>query len=302
MINCAGDSLDLGRRFGIFHYFKGFYPEVLMVRHLLYVSTIIFLLIFTGLAVLPGCKGDPNNAAIPSYVDQGQDRPVNTITSINVEPVGTNMTVGGLQQYQAFARYVDGTVEKVTDNVEWYTDSTVIGVFEPGGGRFLAQNPGVAVIRCRMLKGDGTYLVSAGAYANSYYPDADVPPAMVLNPEVQGVPAGVLVNWSQNVTDGDLAGYNVWRTQVSNAHYSTDFGRVNQAPIIFPPFIDKTVLAGWYYYRITAEDLLGLHSVPSKEVAIFVTSPGEAHYGNAYDGVQNSLQEQQYKDAFSTAF
>jgi hypothetical protein len=274
-----------------------------MVRHLIHVSTCIASLLLLGIVFMTGCLGNPDNATIPGYVDINHGKHVaNDILAINVEPVGTNITVGGLQQYHAFARYIDGTVLEVTNSVEWYTESTGIGMFEPGGGRFLARNPGVAVIRCRMSKGDGTYFISAGAYANSYYPNADVPPAVVMNPMVQAVSEGVLVNWSLNQTDGDLAGYNIWRTQVSNAHYSTDFGKVNVAPIIFPPYTDKTVVSGWYYYRITAEDLLGLHSAPSKEVAVYVTYDGDPHYGGAYDGNQNSFQEQQYKEAFSTAF
>lgn len=275
-----------------------------MVRQFMHVLTCIAGLILIGIATASmGCLGSPDNATVPGYVDYNNgNRQVNSIVSINVEPLGTNITTGGLQKYRAYAHYADGTVQEVTVNVEWYTENPVIGIFEAGGGRFFAKNPGVAVIRCRMAKGDGTFIVSSAAYANSYNPNADVPPAAVMNPSVTWVPEGVLVNWSLNQTDGDLAGYNIWRTQVSNAHYSTDFGRVNEAPIIFPPYIDKTVVSGWYYYRITAEDLLGLHSLPSEEVAIFVTNPGEAHYGGAYDGVQNSLQERHYKDSFSTAF
>jgi hypothetical protein len=111
---------------------------------------------------------------------------------------------------------------------------------------------------------------------------------------------GVRVNWDINMTDGDMAGYNIWRTQVSAAHYASDFGRVNGAPVLYPPFLDSTVVSGWYYYRVTAEDILGLNSAPSEEVAVFIA--GVVHYGGGYDAGTTTTEENNYKDAFSTAF
>lgn len=245
-----------------------------MTRYVLWISIPTLAVLFSIFLCILGCQGSPDNAATPPYVNMNpEDTPPNTIQAIYIEPVGVNLTVGGLQQFQSIAHHQDGTTEDVTNNVEWYTQDTSVGVFELTGGRFLAQHPGVAVVRCRVQLNSGEFLISAGAYVNSYNPDEDVPPAVVLNPSVHASPEGVAVWWDLNATDGDMAGYNVWRTQVSNAHYSTDYGRVNQALVLYPPFLDKTVIYGWYYYRVTAEDLLGLHSAPSEEVPIFVPKP-----------------------------
>jgi hypothetical protein len=274
-----------------------------MTRRVLCISIPTLVVLFSIFLCILGCQGSPDNAAVPGYFNMNPgDTPTNIIQVVYIEPVGVNLTVGGLQQFKAIAHRQDGTTEDVTNNVEWYTQDTTVGVFELTGGRFLAQHPGVAVVRCRVRLNDGQFLISAGAYVNSFNPDEDVPPAVVLNPSVHASPEGVAVWWDMNATDGDMAGYNIWRTQVSNAHYSTDYGRVNQALALYPPFLDRTVIYGWYYYRVTAEDLLGLHSAPSKEVAIFVINPGEPHYSNAYDGSLNSIQEAHYKDTFSTAF
>lgn len=245
-----------------------------MTRRVLCISTPILAVLFSMILCILGCQGSPDNAGTPPYINMNPgDNPTNDIQAIYVEPVGVNLTVGGLQQFQSIAHHQDGTTEDVTNYVEWYTQDTTVGVFELTGGRFLAQHPGVAIVRCRVQLNDGTFLISSGAYVNSFNPNEDVPPAVVLNPSVYASPEGVVVRWDMNVTDGDMAGYNVWRTQVSNAHYSTDYGRVNQSLILYPPYLDRTVINGWNYYRVTAEDLLGLHSAPSREVAIFVTNP-----------------------------
>jgi hypothetical protein len=271
-----------------------------MSRSLLIGSLLVIVLSSLSIAVSMGCHGDATQFGTPLYVDEG-DNPFGTpqryIVAIAVTPSGVNIAVGGLQQFQAIATFNDGTTENIAAAVEWVNENPAIGMFEPAGGRFLAKKPGVAIIRCRFEQA-GHSVISTASYINSFNPDANLPPAVPLNPEVTANDEGVLVNWDINMTDGDLAGYNIWRTQVSASHYATDFGRVNDNLILYPPYLDRSVVSGWYFYRITAEDLMGIDSAPSEEVAVFIT--GMSHYGGAYDADTAGTDDTDYGDAFST--
>jgi len=272
-----------------------------MSRSLLIGSLLVIVLSSLSIAVSMGCTGDSSNFGTPLYVHEGESpfgTPDHFVTSITVMPGGVNIAVGGLQQFKAVATFNDGTTQDVAGVVEWVNENPAIGAFEPTGGRFLAKKPGVAIVRCRLQQGDWS-VISTAAYINSFNPDADLPPAVPMNPEVRANDEGVLVNWDINMTDGDLAGYNVWRTQVSASHYATDFGRVNDSLILYPPYLDKSVVSGWYFYRVTAEDLMGINSAPSEEVAVFVT--GVTHYGGAWDGNTAENDDTDYGEAFSAA-
>jgi len=272
-----------------------------MTRRVISLSLVVLSLVAMAVIITSGCKSSGTEFADPLYIHPGDDPgaiPDRYIAGIYVEPPGVNIAVGGLQQFKALATWNDGDQQYITDQVEWFTDSPGVGTFEVQGGRFLAQNPGVAIVRCRIRQG-GAELASLAGFVNSFNPNADLPPAVVRNPSVNANDEGVLVNWDINKIDGDLAGYNIWRTQVSSSHYASDFGKINPAPIYYPPHQDKTVVSGWYYYRVTAEDLLGLNGAPSEEVAVFVT--GNAHYGNAHDSGLGATPST-YADKFSTAF
>lgn len=271
-----------------------------MSRHILGVISLLFILSCVVLVVSPGCKGDSDEFGNPLYVDGDEyQAPDRLITYILVEPQGVNIAVGGLQQFKATAMYDDGTTEEVTGEVEWYADNAVVGEFEIQGGRYLAQRPGVAIIRCRVRQ-QGAYVVSTAGFVNSYNPDEAIPPAVPQDPVASGTPEGVYIGWALNATDGDLAGYNIYRTQTAAAHYATEYTSLNEQPILYPPFLDSTVVSGWFFYRVTAEDLMGIQSAPSEQVAIFVT--GETHYTGAWDAPTTKSEERAFRDAFSTAF
>ncbi len=272
-----------------------------MSRRVLCISLFIALLASFAFFTSVGCSNG-DEFGTPLYISPGQDPnalPDRYVVSIRVQPDGVNIAIGGLQQFRAWGNFNDGTLEDITAMVEWYTETPAIGTFEATGGRFLAQHAGVGIVRCRYYQGDG-YVTSTAGYVNSFNPDQDLPPAVPLNPSVEPTDEGVLVYWDMNTTDGDMAGYNIWRTQVSAAHYATDYGRINEKPWLYPPYLDQTVVSGWYFYRVTAEDLIGLNSAPSEEVAVFVT--GTSHYGSAYDGVTSSAEENEfYGHDFSSA-
>jgi len=279
---------------------RDFTPEVRMTRRIIGLSLVVFTLVVMAVLATSGCQTTGTEFADPLYIKPGQDPgaiPDRYIAGIYVSPPGINIAVGGLQQFKALATWNDGAQQYITDQVEWFTDSPGVGKFEATGGRFLAQNSGVAIVRCRLRVGLDE-LVSQAAYVNSFNPNMDLPPAVVMNPHVTANDEGVLVGWDMNQTDGDMAGYNLWRTQVSAAHYASDYGKINVAPILYPPYLDKTVVSGWYYYRVTGEDILGINGAPSEEVAVFVT--GQHHYGDGYDAGLGSSST--YADKFSTAF
>jgi hypothetical protein len=231
------------------------------------------------------CTGKNPPFATPLYVNEPGDPFAiqgKFILSIYAQPTGVNLAISGMQKFRATATYTDGSNLDVTDKAQWYTESPMVGTFGKSGNQFLAQRNGVAIARCRMVQGSG-YAVSNAVFINVFNPNLDNPPMVPLNPALQDTPEGVEVSWDLNKTDSDLIGYNVYRTQISTAHYAVEFDstnlshyaanhRLNDSPILYPPFLDKTTVGGWYYYRVTAEDLLGLSSAPSDEVSLFVST------------------------------
>jgi hypothetical protein len=259
------------------------------------------LLATVALIFSTGCEGS-GPFADPLYVTPGDnpyDTPERFITAIHVQPAGVNIAIGGGQMFKALAIFNDATSQYITTQVEWYAENPGVGIFEQSTGIFFPQHTGVAVVRCRIPQG-GTTLVSTAAFVNAFNPNADLPPAVPTNPDAMVTDEGVRVTWDMNITDGDMAGYNIYRTQTYGAHYASDFGRVNFKPMLYPPFLDSTVVSGWYYYRVTAEDLLGIQSAPSEEVSVFVTY--STHYGGSYDAGSMSADEHNYKDSFTTVY
>ncbi len=272
-----------------------------MTRRFLSVTFLTLIVIAASIFVSIGCKSDSTTHGTPLYTNFGEEldeTPDRYVVGIYVQPQGVNIAVGGLQQFTAIATFNDATTQPITGAVEWFSDSPTVGKFEAMGGRFLAQAPGFTSIHCRLKSGPAT-IISQASSVNSFNPNLDFPPQVPMNPAVLGTDDGVVVSWDTNKTDNDLAGYNLWRTQVSSSHYASDFGKVNTAPILYPPYIDGSTVSGWYYYRVSTEDTLGLNSAPSEEVAIFVTA--HSHYGNAAD-TGFAAQPTGYKDVFSTAF
>jgi len=277
-----------------------------------FLPLVSFIICIAALMFSMACEGGPPYGD-PLYIHPGEDpfgQPDLLIKAIAVEPTGVNLAVGGLQRFKATAYFNNGGSEDYTAKVEWYTENPTVGKFEIAGSKFLAQKPGIGIIRCR-TKQLGGYAISNAAFVNIFNPNADNPPVVPENPALYVTPEGVRVSWDLNKVDLDMAGYNVYRTQVSTSHYAIEFDatelghyaanhRLNDEPILYPPYLDKSVISGWYYYRVTAEDLLGLQSAPSEEVEAFVTF--QAHYGGAFDGATSTDTDPSYKDALTNAF
>jgi hypothetical protein len=79
--------------------------------------------------------------------------------------------------------------------------------------------------------------------------------------------ASIDLSWEPD-TDADLAGYIVYRQQVSPAGALTGPAvRLNATPIVGPAYRDQTAVAGQRYaYRVTAVDIVGNESAPSADV------------------------------------
>jgi hypothetical protein len=77
----------------------------------------------------------------------------------------------------------------------------------------------------------------------------------------------IYLSWEPN-TDSDLAGYIVYRQQISPTGALTGLStRLNSTPVPGPAFSDQTATSGQRYaYRVTAIDAAGNESAPSADV------------------------------------
>jgi len=91
---------------------------------------------------------------------------------------------------------------------------------------------------------------------------------------LEAVPGGATVSdrsidlsWAPN-TDNDLAGYIVYRQEVtSTGQVAGSATRLNQSPVVGPAYRDQTAIPGHRYaYRVTAVDATGNESAPSTDV------------------------------------
>jgi hypothetical protein len=75
------------------------------------------------------------------------------------------------------------------------------------------------------------------------------------------------LSWTPN-TDADLAGYSVYRQEVTSAgQVAGPATRLNPSPIVGPAYRDQTAIPGHRYaYRVTAVDATGNESAPSADV------------------------------------
>ncbi|WP_353070163.1 hypothetical protein RBB75_08355 [Tunturibacter empetritectus] len=98
------------------------------------------------------------------------------------------------------------------------------------------------------------------------------PPAIPTG--LEAVPGGATpsdrsidLSWTPN-TDVDLAGYSVYRQEVtSTGQVAGPATRLNPSPIVGPAYRDQTAIPGHRYaYRVTAVDAIGNESAPSAEV------------------------------------
>jgi hypothetical protein len=98
------------------------------------------------------------------------------------------------------------------------------------------------------------------------------PPAIPTG--LEAVPGGATpsdrsidLSWTPN-TDSDLAGYSVYRQEVSSTgQVAGPATRLNPSPIVGPAYRDQTAIPGHRYaYRITAVDATGNESAPGADV------------------------------------
>ena len=98
---------------------------------------------------------------------------------------------------------------------------------------------------------------------------------------LEAVPGGVAeaehsidLSWTPN-TDSDLAGYLVYRQQVSSSSSPAgSTARLTSTPIVAPAYQDRTAIAGQRYaYRVTAIDTSGNESAPSAVVRETIREP-----------------------------
>jgi hypothetical protein len=75
------------------------------------------------------------------------------------------------------------------------------------------------------------------------------------------------LSWTPD-TDSDLAGYSVYRQEVTSAgQVAGQATRLNTTPIVGPAYRDQTAVSGHRYaYRVTAVDASGNESAPSADV------------------------------------
>jgi fibronectin type 3 domain-containing protein len=92
--------------------------------------------------------------------------------------------------------------------------------------------------------------------------------------ELEAVPGGATasdrsidLSWAPD-TDSDLAGYSVYRQEVTSAgQVAGTATRLNTTPIVGPAYRDQTAVPGHRYaYRVTAVDASGNESAPSADV------------------------------------
>jgi hypothetical protein len=98
------------------------------------------------------------------------------------------------------------------------------------------------------------------------------PPAIPTG--LEAVPGGATpsdrsidLSWTPN-TDVDLAGYSVYRQEVtSTGQVAGPATRLNTSPIVGPAYRDQTAVPGHHYaYRVTAVDATGNESAPGADV------------------------------------
>ncbi len=92
--------------------------------------------------------------------------------------------------------------------------------------------------------------------------------------ESRSASSSIDLSWTPD-TDADLAGYFVYRRQVSSTGSLAGAAiRLNQTPLVGPAYRDRTAVLGQRYaYRVTAVDASGNESKPSAEVQETLREP-----------------------------
>ena len=92
-----------------------------------------------------------------------------------------------------------------------------------------------------------------------------IPPVAPQNLSADAGVGTVVLNWDAN-TEGDLAGYNIYRSDLSGESYV----KINSNLVSTNTYSDNELPGGTYYYVVTAVDNDGNESVHSQEAEAFV--------------------------------
>ncbi len=148
---------------------------------------------------------------------------------------------------------VGGTVDQTTKIGETYT--------------YTAQR-----VRSVTLGGHSLELCSTVSSPVTYIARDLFPPSVPTG--LEAVPGGATpadrsidLSWTPG-TDIDLAGYSVYRQEVtSTGEVASTAARLNSTPVVGPAYRDQTAIPGHRYsYRVTAVDAAGNESAPSAAV------------------------------------
>lgn len=98
------------------------------------------------------------------------------------------------------------------------------------------------------------------------------PPAIPANFEAVSSDSRVELSWDFN-KEPDFEGYNLYKANESISNLQ-DISPVNESIYVDSLFVDEEVSNGTtYYYRITAIDLNGNESAPSREIKVTPFTP-----------------------------
>ena len=158
---------------------------------------------------------------------------------------------GGYQVYRSEAQSPQTTEMIGTAEAARYEDTS-----------FVFGHTYVYFVRAYVKQPDSVAMTAASDSVEVVATDRFPPPAP-QNVRAVGTPGAVEIVWSAN-TESDLAGYNVYRSQVVNP-----FAKINPERLPIPLFRDTTTQAGIRYrYHVRAVDKSGNESVPSEETSV----------------------------------
>jgi len=170
------------------------------------------------------------------------------------EGSATSLVAGELPMDPASTQFVDHGFEW---GKTYFYRITV--VTEVAGGMYACGNPPKDCASVFLVEGDDSPTVKV--FANDVFPPA-VPSSLQAVYSGEGQKPFIDLLWAPD-SEGDLAGYNVYRREDGGAPF-----KVNSEPVKTSAYRDFAVLPGKkYFYLITAVDLRGNESGRSEEAS-----------------------------------
>ena len=216
--------------------------------------------------VTDGTAGDERSATVTV-----------TVNSINDDPVANDDTAATDEDTAVTINVLENDTDVDTGDT-----LTVTSVTQPGNGAVINNGTDVTYTPNADFFGSDsfTYTVgdgnggSATGTVNVTVNSINDPPAAPQNLYATAGPSVVNLDWDDNVEqEGDLAGYNIYRSQTSGSY---DFGSP-LANVTVSAYTDNTVVNDTtYYYVVKAVDNVGLESTAaSNEVS---ATPADTAY------------------------